>query len=125
MENNSNQEIARPGAPVTSKSVVLAIAIMSNFLTPFMFSSVNIALPTIQSKLHMNAISLNWVVSAYLVAAATFLVPFGRVSDIYGRKRIFRIGIVIDAVASILCAFITLGRMADIFSAFCKGSAAR
>ncbi len=104
MEFTPAQGIPNQTQPVTSKGVVLAIAIMSNFLTPFMFSSINIALPTIGTKLHMNAVSQNWVVSAYLVSAATFLVPFGRISDIYGRKRIFQIGIIIDAVASFLCA---------------------
>jgi EmrB/QacA subfamily drug resistance transporter len=52
----------------------------------------------------MDAVSLNWVATAYLLAAATFLVPFGRIADIRGRKRIFQIGIVVDAAASILCA---------------------
>ncbi len=91
-------------AAETSKKIVLAVAMMSSFLTPFTASSINIALPTIGAKLALNAISLNWVATAYLLAAATFLLPFGRLSDIKGRKRVFQIGIVIDAVSSILCA---------------------
>jgi EmrB/QacA subfamily drug resistance transporter len=77
---------------------------MSSFLTPFTSSSVNIALPSIGKILSLDAVSLSWVATAYLLAAAAFLIPFGRIADIYGRKRVFRIGIVIDAVASILCA---------------------
>lgn len=92
------------GTATVSKRVVLLIAIMSSFLTPFTSSSVNIALPTIGDKLSLDAISLDWVATAYLLAAATFLVPFGRLADIRGRKRIFQIGIVMDAIASILCA---------------------
>ena len=92
-----------PAAQV-SKKVVLLVAMMSSFLTPFTSSSINIALPTIGARLSLDAVSLNWVATAYLLAAATFLVPFGRLADIRGRKRIFQIGIVIDAAASILCA---------------------
>jgi MFS family permease len=84
-----------------SKNVVLAIAIMSSFLTPFTSSSINIALPSIGTKLSLDAVSLNWVATSYLLAAAAFLVPFGRIADIRGRKRIFQIGIVVDAIASI------------------------
>jgi len=109
MDFHPRQKIASQGQPETSKGMALAIAVMSSFLTPFTSSSVNIALPTIGTKLLMTAILLNWVASAYLLAAATFLVPFGRIADIYGRKKIFQIGIVIDALASILCAIAPSG----------------
>jgi EmrB/QacA subfamily drug resistance transporter len=86
-----------------SKGVVMLIAAMSSFLTPFTGSSVNIALPSINRELAMSAVSLSWVATAYLLAAAMFLVPFGRVADIKGRKRVFLYGMALDAVASILC----------------------
>ena len=87
-----------------SKTAVLIIAGMSSFITPFTLSSVNIALPSINKELSLNAVVLSWVATAYLLAAAMFLVPFGRIADIYGRKRIFLSGIIIDATASVLCA---------------------
>jgi EmrB/QacA subfamily drug resistance transporter len=98
----------KPESPA-SKTAVLVIAIMSSFLTPFTSSSINIALPSIGNELALDAITLNWVATAYLLAAAAFLVPFGRLADIRGRKRIFQIGIVIDATSSILCAFAPSG----------------
>jgi EmrB/QacA subfamily drug resistance transporter len=107
MQNGSldmSSESIERGTTIASKNVVLLIAIMSSFLTPFTSSSINIALPSIGTELSLNAVSLNWVATAYLLAAATFLVPFGRIADIRGRKRIFQIGIVVDAIASILCA---------------------
>jgi len=97
------------GTATTNKNVVLLIAVLSSFLTPFTSSSINIALPSIGSKLALNAVTLNWVATSYLLAAATFLVPFGRLADIKGRKRIFQIGIVMDAIASILCALAPSG----------------
>jgi EmrB/QacA subfamily drug resistance transporter len=87
-----------------SKTAVLIIAGMSSFLTPFTASSVNIALPSIDKELLLNAVALSWVATAYLLAAAAFLVPFGRIADIHGRKRIYLFGVTIDAIASILCA---------------------
>jgi MFS family permease len=88
-----------------NKKVVLLITTLSSFLAPFMGSSVFIGLPSIGEEFNMDVVLLSWVPLAYLLAAAIFLVPFGRMADIYGRKRIFKYGITIDIVASILLAF--------------------
>ncbi len=86
------------------KRYALMMAMLSSFLTPFMGSSVNVALPAIADDLNMNAVTLSWVATSYLLAAAAFLVPLGRVADIWGRKRVFVIGMAVFAVASALCA---------------------
>jgi EmrB/QacA subfamily drug resistance transporter len=99
----------------TSKRVVLIVAILSSFLTPFLASSVNIALPSIGSHLSLDAISLNWVATSYILAAAAFLVPLGRLADIWGRKRIFQIGMILNAVASVLCGVAPSGEWLIIF----------
>ena len=80
-----------PPTPVsrTGKHIVLSIAILAGFLTPFDGSAVNIALPAMGAEFHMDAIALSWIATAYLLAAALFLVPIGKIADIYGRKRIF------------------------------------
>jgi len=83
-----------------SKWSVLLVTTLSSFLTPFMSSSINIALPTIGREFKMNAIVLGWVATSYLLAAAMFLVPFGRLADLHGRKRIFLYGISLDAISS-------------------------
>ncbi|VVB91589.1 Putative multidrug resistance protein MdtD [uncultured archaeon] len=88
-----------------NKKVVLLITTLSSFLAPFMGSSVFIGLPSIGEEFNMDVVLLSWVPLAYLLAAAIFLVPFGRIADIYGRKKIFKYGITIDIVASILLAF--------------------
>ena len=69
-----------------------------------MGSSVNVALPAIGSEFSMGAVVLGWINTAYLLAAATFLIPFGRLGDIYGRKRIFTTGIVLLLLSSALLA---------------------
>ncbi len=88
-----------------NKKIILLITTLSSFLAPFMASSVFIGLPSIGSEFSMDAILLSWVSSSYLLAAAIFLVPFGRIADIYGRKKIFKYGILIDIITSLLLVF--------------------
>ncbi len=91
-------------APSPNRTAALLITTVGSFMTPFLGSSVAIALPTIGRELSMSAISLGWVSTAYLLAAAMFLVPLGRIADIYGRKKIFTVGVFIYASASVLAA---------------------
>ena len=86
------------------KRSVLIIAVVTAFLTPLMGASINIALPVIGEEFAMDAVLLGWVATAYLLTAAMFIVPFGRIADIYGRKKIFTYGMVIYTVASLLSA---------------------
>jgi EmrB/QacA subfamily drug resistance transporter len=98
-----------------TKRITLLVTTVAAFLTPFDGSSVNVALPTIGKEFSMDAISLSWVATAYLLASAMFLVPIGRVADIHGRKRIFTIGILAFTVAS-FC--VILSRSAIILICF-------
>jgi EmrB/QacA subfamily drug resistance transporter len=90
----------------TGKHIVLLIAILAGFLTPFDGSAVNIALPAMGAEFHMDAISLSWIATAYLLAAALFLVPMGKIADIYGRKRVFLSGIAIFSFASLVMTMV-------------------
>jgi len=76
-----------------------------------MGSSIAIGLPSIGDELAMDAILLGWVATAYLLAAAMFLVPIGRIADIYGRKRIFTYGMITYTAASLLSAISTSAAM--------------
>lgn len=97
------------------KGVALFVAVMASFLAPFVGSSVSIALPSIAGEFNLDAITLGWVVTAYLLAAAIFLVPFGKLADIKGRKKIFTYGIIIDAVSSIGAALSPSGGLLIAF----------
>jgi EmrB/QacA subfamily drug resistance transporter len=87
-----------------TKRAALTVATLTSFVTPFMGSSVNIALPTIGREFAMDAVLLGWVATAYLLSAAMFLVPIGRLADIHGRKKVFLYGILIYALSSFLSA---------------------
>jgi EmrB/QacA subfamily drug resistance transporter len=84
-----------------SASIVAGLAA---FLAPFMGASVNIALPSIGREFKADAVMLGWVATAYILASAVFLVPFGKLADIHGRKKIFLTGITVYTAASLLCA---------------------
>ncbi|MFM9967585.1 MAG: MFS transporter [Burkholderiales bacterium] len=101
----------------TGKNVVLLAVMLGAFLTPFTGSAINVALPAIGAELSMDAVLMGWVSTAYLLAAAAFLVPFGRLADIVGRKKIFQIGIGIDLVASLLCTVAPSGEWLIAFRA--------
>ena len=85
--------------------VALFIAVLAGFLAPFDISAVNIALPSIGAEFSLDAVSLTWVSTAYLLSSALFLVPFGRIADIVGRKKIFNLGLSLFAGASFFMAF--------------------
>ncbi|MCZ3366372.1 MULTISPECIES: MFS transporter [Methanobacterium] len=86
------------------KTTVLLIATMASFLTPFMGTSLIIALPTIANELAVNAILLSWISTAYILTGAMFAVPFGKIADVYGMKKIFTYGIIILTVSTFLAA---------------------
>ncbi len=68
-------------------------------------SIVNIALPTILEDLHTNLIFVQWVLEAYLLAITVLLLPFGRLADIVGRKRVYTAGFVVFTLGSGLSGF--------------------
>ncbi len=80
----------------------LLVTTLDSFLTPMMSSAVSIALPAIAREFSMKAVSLGWVATAFLLAASALLLPFGRLADIYGRKRVFAIGTMVVVCASLL-----------------------
>ena len=89
----------------------LFVATLSSFMGPFMISSVNVALPSIQAEFSTDAVVLSWVATAYLLAMAVFLVPMGKIGDIYGRKKIFTAGLTLYTIASFLSVFATSIKM--------------
>jgi EmrB/QacA subfamily drug resistance transporter len=87
------------------KRSVLTVTAFASFLTPFMGSSVNLALPSIGNEFGANAVTLNWIVSSYMLSTSILLLPAGRVGDILGRKKIFTAGLVIFTLTMILLTF--------------------
>ncbi|NYT18134.1 MAG: MFS transporter [Methanobacteriales archaeon] len=96
--------------------VTLFLVSLAAFLIPFMGSSLSLALPVIQKELTVNLIILGWIPTAFVLANAATVLPFGRLADIRGRRRIFSYGVLIYTVASLLAAFSDSGLVLVIFS---------
>ncbi len=83
----------------------LFVATLTSFMGPFMISAVNVALPAIQTEFSADAVMLSWVATSFLLAMAVFLVPFGKLADIYGRKKIFSRGVILFTLSSLAAVF--------------------
>ena len=99
----------------SNKTPALVAATLTSFLTPFMGSAVNIALPTIGKQFDLDAIWLSWVTLSFSLAAAVFLVPFGKLADIHGRKRIFAVGTLLFTISTLLVGISTSAAMLFAF----------
>lgn len=97
-----HEEDGRGADPRVQRSVLL-VSTLSAFVTPFMGSSTNVALPDIGASLGMDAVLLSWVATSFLLSSAIVLLPLGRAADIYGRKKVFLAGSVVYTVFSLLC----------------------
>lgn len=85
--------------------IILLITCLASFVTPFLGSSINIALPAIGAEFNADVILLDWVVTSFLLSAAIFIVPFGRLADIYGKRRIFIAGLAVLVLSTLLSVF--------------------
>ncbi|MEU9210038.1 MFS transporter [Streptomyces sp. NPDC048415] len=81
--------------------VVVALACAGQFLVVLDVSVVNVALPSMRSDLGLSAPGLQWVVNAYSIAFAGFMLLGGRAGDLYGRKRMFLVGLALFTLASL------------------------
>lgn len=102
---------------VSYRRITLLVATMASFLTPFMSSSINVALPVIGKEFAMDAVLLGWIPTVFLLASAVFMVPSGRIADICGRKKIFTCGILVYTVASFFAALSTSSFSLIVFRA--------
>ena len=91
---------APAGAPRAGFALLLTLS-MAQFMVVLDFTIVNVALPSIQHGLHVATTTLQWLISGYAVAFGGFLLLGGRLADVYGRARLYRIGLVVFVVASI------------------------
>ena len=83
------------------RNVLLASA-LSAFITAFTGSAINIALPAIQEELLVDVVLLSWISTAYLLANAIFLIPSGKMADVYGRRRFLGAGVFLFVFASVI-----------------------
>lgn len=95
----------------TAQSIAMALLLTANFTLAVDFSILNVALPHIGRELGFATDALQWIVTAFALCAAGFTLFFGRVADLFGRKRLFLIGIVLLGVSSLLGGLATTPAM--------------
>jgi len=82
---------------------ILAATILGSSLAFIDGTVVNVALPALQANLNATVVDVQWVVEAYALLLAALLLVGGSLGDIYGRKRVFVVGVIVFAVASVFC----------------------
>src|SRR3954451_16286481 len=95
----------------TNPWVVLVLICLAQFMVVLDATIVNVALPSIQTDLHLSDSSLQWVINAYTLVFGGFLLLGGRAGDLLGRKRVFLVGLVIFTTASLLNGLATSSGM--------------
>ena len=88
--------------PVTRKGLALALLAAAQFVVVLDASIVNVALPSIGRDLDFSQENLSWVVNAYTLVFGGFLLLGGRMADLLGRRRVFTVGLILFAFASLL-----------------------
>lgn len=83
----------------------ISVVIITAFITTFTGSALNLSIPAIGHEYHASATFIGWIVTGYILASAVLSVPFGRIADLTGRKRILVTGIFIFTLCSVASAF--------------------
>ena len=102
--------VAAPASPEAQRAALIMV-VANSFAQPLMLSSVTVALPSIANDLALNAVTLSWVPLAFLLSSASTVLSFGRLADMFGRKRIFVLGAVGSMLSSLLLALAPNGPM--------------
>ena len=103
MATKTAESTSTARSPASSRlGLVLAICCAGQFMVVLDASVVNVALPSIDRSLHFGASNLQWVINAYTIAFAGFLLLGGRMADLYGRRKIFLAGITVFTISSLV-----------------------
>ncbi len=106
--NTATNEMKTLNQKKNERSIQLStimVVVITAFITTFTGSALNLSIPSMGSEFHASATAVGWIITGYILAAAVLSVPFGRLADLTGRKRILVIGILIFALCSGGAAF--------------------
>ena len=94
---------------VRNRTVALVVLCAGALMVILDQTIVNVALPTIRADLGLSQAGLAWVVNGYMITFGGLLLLAGRAGDMFGRRRVFRLGLAVFTVASLLCGLATSG----------------
>jgi EmrB/QacA subfamily drug resistance transporter len=101
-DNGTSTSTSTPNGRHVPDWMILAIACVAQFMVVLDVSIVNVALPSIGRDLHYSPTGLQWVVNAYVLTFAGFLLLGGRAADLFGRRRVYLFGLGLFTVASLV-----------------------
>src|SRR5579859_2487714 len=104
MHATETTRVARIRSSLSSSSGLLFVVCLAQFMVILDVAVVNIALPSMRSGLHFSTTGLQWVVNAYTLTFAGFMMLGGRCADLLGRRRVFLFGVALFALSSLACA---------------------
>jgi EmrB/QacA subfamily drug resistance transporter len=111
----ATNEVGTTGAKQTSHWLILILLALAQFMVVLDVSIVNVALPAIQHAFNMSQSSLQWIVTMYALTFGGFLLLGGRAADLFGRRKIFLLGITLFTLASLADGLAQSGGMIIIF----------
>jgi len=91
--------------PITRLGLSLSVILIGSFMAPFLMYSSTLAIPTIAHHMHLDAELISWFSLLNMLGSALFVLPAGKLSDIYGRRRVFCLGVALAAFACLLSGF--------------------
>jgi EmrB/QacA subfamily drug resistance transporter len=100
---NPTPVAASPAAPAYNPWTALPVLMAGTFMIVLDFFIVNVALPSMQSRLHASASALEWVVAGYGLTFSVLLITAGRLGDQIGRRRVFSLGLALFVLTSAAC----------------------
>src|ERR1700710_1583122 len=109
MPDAAESPTGRPQAEAADppRGLTLGVVCVATFMLLLDITIVNVALPDIQRDLGASFEALQWVVDAYALTLAAFMLTAGSLADLFGRRRLFVIGLALFVLASLLCGLST------------------
>jgi EmrB/QacA subfamily drug resistance transporter len=84
--------------------MALLVVCLGSFFSPLMMSSVNVAIPAIARDLQPDAVMVSWLPTSFMLAAAVCTLPVGKMADMFGRKRLYLMGMLLSSLGALLAA---------------------
>jgi hypothetical protein len=103
LHQNDVIRISNVDTPAEGGTWVLLAAILGSSMAFIDGTVISVALPALQHAFHASGTTLQWVIEAYALALASFLLLGGSFGDVYGRKKVFLVGVTLFACSSAVC----------------------
>jgi EmrB/QacA subfamily drug resistance transporter len=105
----------------TNRYIVLCVICLGSCLSPLSMAAVSIAIPSLANALQADAVLVSWLPTAFLLSNVALMLPFGKLADNYGRKRIYALGLTTNACGS-LAAYLSPSIEWILFFRFLQGA---